>query len=178
MYPSVTSGIAAAARPPGPRSSPRHGWVIGICFWGPARRSGDRNGEVMVIGICFWGPRDDRAAGQLGTPTNPDALPRGRPSRPGEAAPPEYGEYPAHRTRLSRASSRGDQGLVVSRIEGVPGKRGSRPRRGYRAMASGLRGNATRCRGYGNGDPGNGGTARIPNRNRGLQRVSAWPMGC
>ena len=90
---------------------------------------------VRVIGTCSWGPRDDRAAGRLRTPASPDALPQGRPSRPGEAAPSECGEYRANRTRLSTGNHGVDQGLVA-RMEYAPGRWGSRPRRGHRVMAS------------------------------------------
>jgi hypothetical protein len=115
---------------------PRHDAVAQILAVGV---DVDEAGPLEVTGICFWGPRNDRAAGQPRTPARPDALPRGRPSRPGQAAPPECGEYPATRTRLSRGTMEEIRDCwhawSAPLADGDPA-RGARPPLGHRVRAS------------------------------------------
>jgi len=80
--------------------------------------------EPKVTGICFWGLRGD--------PAGPAPRLRRGPRQPPHTSltsavlprPRVGGEYPAHRTRLSRG-----KGGEPDRLRGTPSTRGSRLRR-------------------------------------------------
>ena len=74
-----------------------------------------------MIGVCFSGPCDDPGLGRPAPPAGPGALPRAAPAVQVRPRPRDEGEYPAHRTRLSKGKMGGDQGLLAHSEE-APGR--------------------------------------------------------